>query len=561
MRPFKLAASLRGYKREWLTADLVAAATLLVIALPEQLATARLAGMPPITGFYAFAAGTLAFALIGSNPQLSVGADSTVAPLFATAVGGIALTGSVHYHDLVGILAVMTGGVVALVWLLRLGWIAELLSAPIITGFLAGVSVVIVVHQLPDLLGIASGGHTTLGRLQHVFSQLSSTSGWTLGIGLGVFATVILVERVNKRLPGALAGLLLSTALVAAAHLQSHGVAVLGYVNHAAPNFGLRGLSWKVLGQLAPIAGTVALVIVSQSAASTRAFARQGGYDVDVGQDLLAVGVGSVVAGLSGAFPVNASPPRTAAVAQAGGRTQLAGLLAAAALIALTPAAGLLKDVPLATLSGVLLYVASRIFHVGELISIARFDLFELGLALITLLTVALLGVEQGIGVAIALAILDRTRLSARPQIHLLGRIPGSTSWAPLGASGAAETPGVMVVLFATPLWYANATHFRAQLAAAISKATASGSAPHAVVLDALGMSDIDYTGATSLRDLINHLKHEGIDFAIARAGDHVHQELMRAGLQPALIPTKRFFPDVDAAVTALSAPLSARGA
>jgi sulfate permease, SulP family len=555
MRPFKLAASLRGYRREWLSADLVAAITLLVIALPEQLATARLAGMPPITGFYAFAAGTLAFALLGTNPQLSVGADSTIAPLFATAVGTLALTGSVRYHDLVGILAVMTGAVVALVWLFRLGWIAELLSAPIITGFLAGVSVVIVVHQLPDLLGISGGGHTTLGRLQHVFANLSSTCVWTLAIGLGVFAIVILVERLNRRLPGALAALLLSTALVVAAHLQSHGVAVLGYVSHAAPNFGVRGLSWKVLGELAPVAGTVALVIVSQSAASTRAFARQGGYEVDVGQDLLAVGVGSIVAGVSGAFPVNASPPRTAAVAQANGRTQMTGLIATVTLIALIPAAGLLKDVPLATLAGVLLYVASRIFHVGELISIARFDRFELGLALITLLTVALLGVEQGIGVAIALAILDRTRLSARPQIHLLGRIPGSTSWAPVGASDAVATPGVMAVLFATPLWYANATHFRAQLLRAIASATAAGSPPRALVLDALGMSDIDYTGAAALREVLDHLKRDGIEFAIARAGDHVHDGLIRAGLTPALIPPDRFFPDVDAAVTALTPP------
>jgi SulP family sulfate permease len=554
MRPFKLAASLRGYRREWLSADLVAAATLLVIALPEQLATARLAGMPPITGFYAFVAGTLAFALLGTNPQLSVGADSTIAPLFATAVGGLALTGSGHYHDLVGILALMSGAVVTLVWLFRLGWIAELLSAPIITGFLGGVSVVIVVHQLPDLLGIAGGGHTTIGRLQHVFANLSSTCGWTLAIGLGVFAIVILVERLNKRLPGALAGLLLSTVLVAAAHLQSHGVAVLGYVSHVTPDFGVRGLSWKVLGELAPVAGTMALVIVSQSAASTRAFARQGGYGVDVGQDLLAVGVGSIVAGVSGAFPVNASPPRTAAVAQAGGRTQLTGLIAAAALIALIPAADLLKDVPLATLAGVLLYVASRIFHVGELISIARFDRFELGLALVTLLTVALLGVEQGIGVAIALAILDRTRLGARPQIHLLGRIPGSTSWAPLGASGAVATPGVLVVLFATPLWYANATHFRAQIFKALADtSTPASSHPHAMVLDALGMSDVDYTGAAALRDLLERLKRDGIEFAIARAGQHVLGELMRAGLTPALIPTDRYFPDVDAAVAALA--------
>lgn len=553
MKAFKLASTMRGYQRGWLAPDLLAAATLLVIAVPEQLATSRLAGMPPITGFYAFAAGTLAFALLGTNPQLSVGADSTIAPLFATAVGGMALTGSTRYTDMVAILAVMCGALVVLVWLLRLGWIAEFLSAPIITGFMAGIAIVIVVHQLPDLLGVAGGGRTTLGRLQYLGQHLSSTCVWTVLIGLGVLAVVAGLERVDKRLPGALVALLLSTLIVKVAGLESHGVVVLGHVAHAAPRIGLRGLSWQVIGRLAPLAGTVALVIVTQSAASTRAFARQGGYEVDVGQDLLAVGAGSAMAGLVGAFPVNASPARTAAVAQAGGRTQLTGVIAAAALIALVPAAGLLKDVPLATLAGVLMYVAARIFHVGELASIARFDRFEFGLALITLLTVALLGVEQGIGVAVALAILDRTRISSKPQLHVLGRIPGSTSWAPLGTSGAAAVPGVLVVLFATPLWYANAVHFKAQLRHAIEECDGRGETITCVVLDALGMSDIDYTGAQALGDMLDSLSKRKISFAVARAGQRPRQEMARAGLTPARVPASNFFPDVDAAVEALA--------
>src|ERR1700722_19259651 len=168
--------SLHGYQRSWASADLVAGLMLLVIAVPEQLATSRLAGMPPITGFYAFVAGTVMFALLGSNPQMSVGADSTIAPLFAVGIAGLAPTGSARYVDLVGILAVMVGSLVALVGLLRLGWIAEFLSAPIITGFLAGVAVIIVVHQLPDLLGIPSVSGATLHRLSFVANHLSATN-------------------------------------------------------------------------------------------------------------------------------------------------------------------------------------------------------------------------------------------------------------------------------------------------------------------------------------------------------------------------------------------------
>ena len=542
-------SSLRGYRRSWVPADLLAALTLLVIAVPEQLATSRLAAMPPITGFYAFAAGTALFAFLGSNPQMSVGADSTIAPLFAVGVAHLAPAGSAQYVDLVGILAVAVGVLVALVWLLRLGWIAEFLSAPIITGFLAGIAVTIVVHQIPDLFGLAAASGSTVHRVAFTVAHLGQTNGWALGIGVAVFAIVIAAERIDRRLPGALVALVASTILVAVLGLHGDGVAVLGNVAHGAPRVGLVGLSWSTLSSVGPIAGVVALVVVTQSAATTRAFADQGGYRVDVGRDFLGVGAGSIAAGLLGAFPVNASPPRTAAVVAASGRTQLAGLVAAAAILLLVPAAGLLKDVPVATLAGVLLFVAARIFHARDLRAIARFDPFEFALAVITLLAVAFVGVEQGIAVAVGLAILDRTRLSARPQLHVLGRIPQTTSWAPISSpSEPTQVPGVLVVLFATPLWYANAVHFHDQLHDALSGAIAR---PSLLVLDAIGMSDLDYTGARSLREALDELDRKHITFAIARAGEHVRDSLARSGLLQR-IGEDRLFPSVGEAVTAL---------
>jgi MFS superfamily sulfate permease-like transporter len=527
----------------------VAGATLLVIVIPEQLATSRLAGMPPITGFYAFIAGTVLFALLGSNPQMSVGADSTIAPLFAVAIGHLATVGSPHYVDLVGMLAVTVGGLVALIGILRLGWIAEFLSAPIITGFMAGVAIIIVVHQLPDLFGLPSVSGSNLHRFSFVATHLGDTNGWTLGIGAAVFMMVVAARLVEPRLPGALVGLVGSTVLVGALGLEAHGVAVLGVLGHGAPRLGLSGVSWSALGSVAPVAGVVALVIVSQSAATTRAFANEGHYEVDVGRDFLGVGVGNIVAGLVGSFPVNASPPRTAAVASASGRTQAAGLGAAVALLALIPAAGLLKDVPLATLAAVLIYVATRIFHGRDLVAIARFDLFELGLAVVTLLTVALVGVEQGIGVAVGLAILDRTRLTARPQLHVLGRIPDTTSWAPLSSDGEArQVPGVLAVLFATPLWYANAVHFHAQLKSSLARTIGT---PRLVVLDTIGMSDLDYTGVQVLRQVLDEFDRDHIAFGIARSGNHLRECMSRSGLLPR-IGEDRFFRSVDEAVTVL---------
>ncbi len=543
--------SLRGYRRSWAGADLAAGLTLVVIAVPEQLATSRLAGMPPITGFYAFIAGTVLFAFLGSNPQMSVGADSTIAPLFAAGVAALAVTGSPRYVDLVAILAVMVGLMVMLVAVLRLGWIAEFLSTPIVTGFLSGVAVIIIIHQLPDFFGLPATGGSNQHRVGYVLTHLNEVNGWSLAIGTGVLAVMVVCARLGRRIPGALIGLLAATALVGALDLQAHGVAVLGPVKSGVPHFGLTGLSWSTLESLAPLAAVVTLVIVTQTAATTRAFAERGGYDVDAGRDFLGVGAGSVVAGLVGSFPVNASPPRTGAVVTAGGRTQAGPLGAAVAVAVLIPFADVLKDVPLSALAAILIYIALRLFQWGDLVAIARFNRFEFALAAVTLLTVVLVGVEQGIGVAVGLAILDRIRLSARPQLHVLGRIPGSTSWQRWALDPSAEQePGVLAVLFATPIWYANAIRFRDEVIDAVRH----GPGPvRVLVLDSVGMSDIDFTGTRALREVLDLLEREGIAFGIARAGVHLQDSLHRSGLA-ARIGEDHFFTTVDEAVTALAA-------
>ncbi|HEX4863284.1 MAG TPA: SulP family inorganic anion transporter [Acidimicrobiales bacterium] len=539
--------SLRGFQRSWLRADAIAGITLLAIAVPEQLATARLAGVHPISGLYAFVAGTVAFALLGTNPQLSVGADSTIAPLFAVGVAHLAPLGSARYIELVAILAVMVGILVSIVGLARLGWIAEFLSRPIIAGFLSGVGLVVIIRQLPDLFGIPASTGSNLARLGSFFEHVSNLNGWATGIGLVVFLVIMGVDRLDRRIPAALFGMVASTVIVAGLDLRAHGVAVLGHVSHAVPHFGLVGVSWSAIGRLAPIAGVVALVVVSQSAVTTRAFAEQGGYSVDVNRDFVGIGAGSILAGISGSFPVNASPARTAVLAAASGRSQLAGLGAASTVILLVPATGLLKDVPLAALAGTLLYVASRLFRFQELIAIARFSLVELGLAIITLLTVTLVGVEQGIGVAVGLAILDRARVTARPKLHVLGRIVGTTSWTLVdGPDQTEQVEGVLVVLFAAPLWYANAAHFQAQFVRALANA---GRPVRRVVLDAAGMSDIDYTGSKALAEVIDRVHNQHIEFFIARAGGHAQQSLDRSGLMNK-IGVDYSFAAVDQAVT-----------
>lgn len=263
------------------------------------------------------------------------------------------------------------------------------------------------------------------------------------------------------------------------------------------------------------------------------------------------MGSGNVLAGLFGAFPVNASPPRTAAVVAAGGRTQLAGLGAAAAVVLLVPTIGLLKNLPLTTLAAILFFVASRIFRTRDLASVARFDRFEFGLALVTLLTVAVVGVEVGIVVAVSLAIVDRARITARPRSYVLGRIPGSTSWEPLGHhEQPAQVPGVVVVLFAAPLYFANADHFRAEMHRAMT-ATEPDAEPKLLVLDAAAMGDIDYTGALALRHVLDDLDRGGVAFAMARAVGKVPTNLARSGLLER-IGRDHLFHTVDDAVRTL---------
>jgi MFS superfamily sulfate permease-like transporter len=387
-------------------------------------------------------------------------------------------------------------------------------------------------------------------RIVYSFAHLGSANGWTVAIGIGVLVVLVVCERIDRRIPGALIALIGSVALVSALDLQTHGVAVLGTIHTGAPHFGLTGLSWSALNDLAPLAAVVALVVIIQTAATTRAFAEQGEYDVDAGRDFLGVGAGSVLSGLVGSFAVDASPPRTGAVANVGGRTQAGPLGAAVVVLLLIPVAGVLKNLPLTTLAAILIFIAVKLFRWRDLLAIARFDAFEFALAAVTLLAVVLIGVEQGIVVAVGLAILDRIRLTARPQLHVLGRVPDTTSWTPKMADpDATQVPGVLVVLFATPLWYANAAHFREEVETALDQADAP---VRVLVLDTIGMSDIDFTGSRALARVIDRCARDHIEFGVARAGDHAQRSLRRSGLIDR-IGEDRVFPSVNEAVTALA--------
>lgn len=552
---------LRGYRRSWLAADLVAGLTLAAIAVPEQIATARLGNFPASAGLYAFIAGSLAIAMLGAHQHMSVGGDSTITPVFAAGVAAVAASGGTRYAHLVTFVAIVVGIVVAAAGLLRFGWIADFLPSPVVTGVLAGIAIEIAARQLPAVLGTTSGGTTTVGRLEALFDHRSQVNGWAVGIAVIVLVIIVAVEHINRRVPGALAALVLSTASVAILALRSHGVRVLGSFHSGVPSFGVPAIHLSDVRRLTTTVLTVSFLCVVQTAATARSSASSGSpTDPDPAQglnrDLVAIGAGSILAGLSGSFAVNASPPRSAVVETAGGRTQVSSLVAAGAVVAVLAAAGLLKDLPQATLGAILLYIASRLFKVGELRRVLAFDRIEFAIAAMTVIVVGFVGIEQGVAAAILLALALRTRLAARPRAEVLGREPHTDHWIPQDIGRPTEeVPGVFVYLLYAPLWYGNASFVTARLRAAV----ATGHPPiRAVVIDADGIADIDYTGARQLSDLAVEFRQKGVRLAIARASHLVHHDLKRSGLLKS-VGQDFVFTTVEDAVRTLTGGASAK--
>jgi MFS superfamily sulfate permease-like transporter len=542
-------ASLRGYRIEWLSGDIFAGVMLAAIAIPGQLATARLAGMPPETGLYAFAAGSLAFAAFGANRFMSVAADSTIAPIFAGGLASLASVGTPHYAELVTLLALLVGAILVAVGLLRAGWLATLLSIPVTTGFLAGISIHIVVGELPTLLGISEEKGHLLLRLFHMLGRLGEANPYALALGAGVLIVTVGTAKISSKIPGALIGVVGAGAVVALFHLQTRGVSLLGPLSVAPPRLTLPSMPGnEELGALVTLALVVAMVCIMQTSAVASTFPSDKGKPDNVSQDFAGVGAGSIVAGVIGAFSVNSSPPSTAIVAESGGRSQIASITAVALMIGLAVlAAGAMAYVPHAALSGILLYIALKIFRLGEMIRIYRQGGWEILLVVASGVLVVALPIESGMLLAIVLSFVHNLYAVARPYSTELVRVPGSTVWWPPSRDEKNErVAGVLVFGTAAPLNFTNAQYIRDQIMAAIAKAPAP---VKLLVIEASGMIYIDYTGSQILQQTITVLRSQSIEVAIARLSKREAQvEAGREGLIAALGP-ERVFKSVEEAV------------
>ncbi|HWD95698.1 MAG TPA: SulP family inorganic anion transporter [Acidimicrobiales bacterium] len=536
-----------GVTRQNLGPQILAGVTLLAIAIPEQLATSQLAGVPAFVAMIAFITATLVFVIAGSNPIVSVGADSTIAPLFAVVLVRFAPVSTTLYMELVAATAVVTGIAVLAVGLLKLGWIADFLSVPIVTGFLCGIGVIIIVHQLPSALGVASGGTSIVERLHTVVRELGHVSAWSIALAVGTLVVLMVGEKINARLPWALVAIAVATVLAVALKLVRHGVSELGSVKVGPPTWHLHWLTSSQWGVVLTTSVTLVIVILSQTAATSRTAADELGVDTDLSRDFVGVGLANVAAGLAGAFPVNASPARTTVSRLAGGSTKLVGLTAAVIAILLSPLGRYAHTIPLAALAGVLFFIGARLIKIGTMARVWRSSRIEFLFGLISALGVIFIGVEQGIAIAVGLAIVNQTWRSARPHMIVLGRREGTTSWEPISHDGVTLVDHALVVLFDNDLFFANAGIFRRE----VHDVLATYPATRHFVIDAAAMAEIDFTGMTTLSQVVDDFQKDGISLSFARASDRVKKDLFTS-FDPTIrnVPT---YESVDAAVVALT--------
>ncbi|MFP1632394.1 SulP family inorganic anion transporter [Zhengella sp. ZM62] len=554
-RPFPTLAQARP------GADVLAGISLAAVAIPEQLATGRLAGLEPASGLIAFAAATLAFAALGRSPCLSVGADSTISPVIAGAIAGSAAAAA-GAESSAAVLAVMVGILLILVRILRLGWLADLLSAPVGAGLMAGIAAHIVVGRLPSLLNLnipmLSMGETLL----RLARDRGTADPLPLALGLAVALCCALGHRFAPRWPVALAAV--AAAASFAALVDPEGVRF----PRAGPVSG--GLAWFPDGlrdagtfvALIPAALTITFLCITQTAAiekvdAPRTVGAFGPWRDRMTGEIGALGAANVLAGLAGAFAVNSSPPRTAVAAAAGARSQLASIVAAAlALAVLFGAGGLLEALPVAALSGVLLFVAGRIFPAHLLAHIFRHSPDELILAISAALLVIVLPVQTGAAMALLLGILHAAQASLRPQAGELLRVPGTTVWWRARADEYGErVPGVLVLGIGAPLNFITTPRILETLDEALA---AQRKASKIVVLEAAGVLAVDITAADLLARRIAEMRNAGLEVAIARleAARGAH-EAEATGLIAAVGPDKIFLTVEEAVRQLASAPVN----
>jgi SulP family sulfate permease len=507
--------------------DIVAGITLAALAIPEVMGYATIAGMPVVTGLYTILIPMALFALFGSSRHLVVGADSATAAIMAAGLAGMATTASPEYVAYAGILALMAAALLFIARLIKLGFLADFLSRTVLIGFLTGVGIQVAIGQISGMLGIPGGGAGPVQKLVTDVEQLPQTNLWTLGISLAVLIIIVGGRRISKKFPGALIAVIGAIVASYVFDFAAHGVAVLGTVPGGLPTFGLPSgvtVNWSLIQELLPTAFSIFIVILAQSAATSRAYATRYNERFSENVDLVGLGMASVGAGLSGTFVVNGSPTKTQMLDSNGGRTQIATLTTSViVLIVLLFLTKPLAYMPSAVLASVVFLIGIELVDVKGMRKIYAQRRLEFWVALVTAIVVIFIGVEQGILLAIVMSLLAHVQRGYKPKNAVLAANEAGHIH-PTSVSDHAEvTPGLLIYRFNHSMYYANAELFTQEVLDLVKQAD-----PPLTwfCLDAAAIDDVDYSAAATLLEMYNQLKERGVRLVLADVSDEVSFEL-----------------------------------
>jgi SulP family sulfate permease len=517
-----------SYRRAWLRPDLVAGVVIWSVVTPQAVAYAQIAGLPPQAGLIAAPGALIGYAILGSSRTLVVSATTATSALSAAAVGPLADGDAARFAALSAALAVVAAVVLAGAGLLRLGGLTDLVSKPVITGFLFGLGLLITVGQLPALFGVEGSDGDFFEELWDVLGELGGAHGWTLAVGLASVLALVALRRLAPRVPGTLVVLALAIVASALLDLGGRGVDVVGELPDALPDPALPDAAWADAVDLLPAAFGI-MIVGTEAVGVSRALATKDGYAIDVNRELYALGGANLLAGLSSGFVQSGGASQTAAAEDAGGRSQLASIVAAL-LILLTGAvlAPLFEDLPQATLAAIVIVAVAGFYRVDELRRFAGLRRSAIVFALVALAGVLALGVLPGLLVAAGLSLMDLIHRFSRPAVGLLARDPASGAWGRADRHPAWTPPqGLLAARVDGPLFYANAVNVKDQL---LERVRAADAPPAALVLE-LDQNDIDVESLDMLAELADALAAEGVDLRLAGVRAPVAGLLERSGL------------------------------
>lgn len=539
---------LAGYHRGLLRGDALAGLTVAAYLVPQVMAYAGLAGLPPSAGLWAALPAIGAYALLGSSKQLSVGPESTTALLAAAAIAPLAHGDPARYAVLTAGLAILVGGICLLAWLARLGFVADLLSRPVLVGYMAGVAVIMIVGQVRRTTGIPVHGTRLLAQLDSAAGHLGAVHWPTLGLAVGTLAFLFALQVWFPRLPGPLLAVSLAAVAVAALGLRSHGISVAGTIPSGLPVPDVPSVSLADVRRLLLPAVGIAVVGFTDNVLTARAFAAREKQSVDATQELLALGVANVGAGLVRGFPVSSSGSRTALGAAAGSRTQVYSLVTLGVLVLVLLFGGrLLANFPDAALGALIVYAATRLVDIAEFKRIARFRRSEFVLAVAALAGVLAMNILYGVLFAVGLSVADLLRRVARPHDAVLGQVSGLAGMHDVDDYPSAHTiPGLVVYRYDSPLFFANAEDFKRRAMDAVT----SADHPAWLVLNVEANVEVDITGLDAVEWLRAELERRGIVLAMARVKQDLLDDLEAYGLA-ASIGRDRLYPTLPTAVAA----------